>query len=619
MYLPDLIEIPLRFLCLIAGLLVPGSMVLRALRLPWSLAAAFVTSCATLYVAVLVFAWTGTSISLATLAASLGVVALVGRLVPVRRSIAPHASSFACFTQMKGWLPLYLIFWTVVAYRLVFQPLTGPDVYFRWSYLAEQMLRFGTLDFYPPRSGPDFVRYFWAESIPPGIASLYAWAYACGGSKNALWTSPVVALQLLSAHEVIWRLASRWGGEVVARRAVLLAAACPLLTWSFLIGQETGLTALCVAGLVWCLQNTGERNRRGWVLLAGIFAITAAGTREYGPVFAVAAVVAALFQRLPRKHTFLLAAVALPVALAWPLRVWLLTGNPFYSLQVGDFFPSNPVFVAWNAEFQRPIAKTFSQTADWLALARYFTLWALPAMIGLAALLFLLSRRLREARIVAGFVALVVALWVMSVGHTAGGLFYSLRVLSPAWALLAVAGSYALGLLNRFPGANRVVAGVVALIFLESLPKTLVLPENPYRVAARDWPEAGWQFNSAAQTSQRNTTTTIKTLITADRRRILTDVASLPRLLNSATIEVVPLWSPEVAGLFEPTTKPEEVAKLWQKSGLRFVVIGKASPSAGFVRTHAQWRAPFFTVIQVVETDDLLILEAVATLPDTAH
>src|SRR5476651_81982 len=194
----------LRLALLLAGLIVPGSILLRVLRLPWSLAAAFVTSSAMLYAVVLLFACTGVPISLLTLAGALGVLALAGRLIPVRRTSTELTSSFSCFTRMGWWLPLYLAFWAIVGYRLVWQPLSGPDVYFRWSWLAEQMLQFGSLDFYPPRTGADFLRYYWAESIPPGVASLYAWAYGCGGSTNALWTSPVIALQLLSLHEVIW-------------------------------------------------------------------------------------------------------------------------------------------------------------------------------------------------------------------------------------------------------------------------------------------------------------------------------------------------------------------------------------------------------------------------------
>ena len=616
MDLPAFIDIPFRLTLLLAGVLVPGSMLLRALRLPWSLAAAFLASTATLYAVVLTFAWTGFPVSVVTLAAALALISLVGRLVPTRPSSIGLNSSFSCFTKMGRWLPLYLAFWGIVVYRLVVQPLRGPDGYFHWSYLAGQMLQFGTLDFYPPRSGTDFVRYFWAESIPPGVASLYAWAYACAGSKQAIWTSPIVALQLLSLHELIWRLGSRWGGELVARRAVLLAAACPLLTWSVLIGQETGLTALSLVGHVWCLHHLRAEPSRGWSALAGIFAVVATSTREYGPVFAVAAVAVAWFMRLPRNNTAILASIALPLALAWPLRVWLLTGNPFYNLSLGGLLPVNQVFSDWCDLFRASHGFSLASPANWLTLGRGLLLWALPAAAGLVALVVLLFQQLREARLMAAFVGLMLGLWLLSVPYAAGGLFYSLRILGPAFALLAVVAAYALGLFLQRADAARYVALFIAVLVLEALPKTLVSPADPYRIALRDWPQAGGQFIASVRGREQQLLAKLQPL--PDWKRILSDQAGLPAGAVSPRTERVPLWSPEVAWLFDARLQPREIARRWQKSGFRYLVLGKSGPTMDFIRTHARWRAPYFILNPVAETDDQVVLEVtLAPLPGT--
>ncbi len=617
MHLPGLIDIPLRLLLLVAGVLVPGSMILRALRLPWSLAGAFLISSATLYATVLIFTWTGTVISTMNLAIALGVVALVGRLVPMRGLPPRLASSFSCFSGMEAWRPLYIAFWAIVVYRLATQPLSGPDVSFRWSFLAEQMNRFGSLNFYPPRTGSDFTRYLWAESIPPGIASLYAWAYGCAGSKLALWTSPIVGLQLLSLHELIWRLAQRWGGELAARRAVLFAAACPLLTWAVLIGQETGMTALSVIGIVWCLQNARERNGRSWMILGGICCVAAASTREYGPSFAVTAIVCALALRLPAKHVGYLTITALPLSLAWPARVWMLTGNPFYSLNIGGIFSTNSVFIEWSESFHQNSVKAFSSAADWFALDRYLVLWALPAVIGIGALLFLLLRKVKEARVATAFIALTIALWYVSVAHTAGGLFYSLRVLSPAYALLVVAAGYGLGFVNWSRTAIGSVSFAITLMLVEAMPKTLVLPENPYRLPLAKWAQAGDELGDFVRPSAAKLQNIINALPLGENRRILTDNGGLPRVLAYSNIQTVPLWSPEVAFLFDPSLKPKEVAKRWKETGLSYVVISKGSPTKDFIETHAQWHTRFFTIVTVIETDSVLILQAVAS-PDLA-
>jgi hypothetical protein len=597
----------LRLALLLAGLLVPGSMLLRALRLPWALAAAFVSSCAALYVSVLVFSLTGVPISLATLSGALALVALAGHWATGRRRVPEGSSSFAAFAQLGWWLPLYLAFWAVVGYRLIAEPLSGPDVNFRWSWLGEQMVHLGSINFYPPHRAEDFISYFWAESIPPGVASLYAWAYACAGDTGALWTSPIVALQLLALHELIWRVANRWGGEVAARRAVLLAAACPLLTWAVLIGQETGLTALAVCGLVWCLQKCRTDDGPRWAALAGVFAIVAASTREYGPVFAIAATGAAWGMRLPRRTTLTLASVALPVALVWPARVWWLTGNPLFSLDVGGIFPTNPVFTAWNDTFRAPHA-----AIDLRSLARYLLLWALPACAGLVALGVLLSQRLREVRLVAALVLLVGSLWLASVAYTAGGLFYSLRVLSPVFALLVVVAGYSCQLLVRSRRATVTAAMVLTLVSLEALPKTLVLPENPYTVPPRGWLQVATQFPTSVRASQEELLAKLKPL--PGRRRILTDNAGLPRELAEIGTEALPLWSPEFSWLFEPECPPVEVARRWGRSGLRYIIISRSGPTADFIRTHARWRAPYFTLKTVAETETQVILQATSMI-----
>lgn len=611
----ELAETLLRLALLLAGLLVPGSLLLRALRLPWSLAAAFVCSTTLLYVLMLGFSVNGAPVSLPTLGLSLALVALLARLVPVRESGTTISSSFASFTRLGGWTPLYAIFWLIVLWRLTTQPLTGPDVYFRWSWLAEQIVNLGSLDFYPARSGEDFVRYFWAESIPPGVAGLYTWAYLCGGSTHALWTSPVVGLQLLALHELAWRLGHRWGGEVVARRAVVLAAACPLLTWSALIGQETGLTAVTVCGLAWSLAHLRETDGARWAVLAGIFAVAAASTREYGIAFALAAVVLGGLSRAPQRHGVILALIALPLALAWPLRVWWLTGNPFHSLDVAGLFPVNVGFIAWSTVFHAPHANTLATGADWLGLGRYLLLWALPALLGLLVLGRLLTRRLSDAYAPAVLITLTCALWFWSLSYTAGGLFYSLRVLSPALALLAVLAAY--GLTSWLPAAaSRVVIVAFVLMLAESLPKTLVLPQNPYKTATGDWLHAGRQFTDSVRVAEQAMLDTFQTLPAT--KRILTDNAGFPRVFARIGVEVIPLWSPDVAWLFDPKLPAEEIARRWQQSGLRYLVLGKSPSGMDFVSTRAQWRAPYFTVRTVAESGNNVIIEVVAAPPETA-
>jgi hypothetical protein len=298
---------------------------------------------------------------------------------------------------------------------------------------------------------------------------------------------------------------------------------------------------------------------------------------------------------------------------AWPLRVWLLTGNPVYSLNIAGLFATNEVFTVWNDTLRGPHGQALLQPASWAAIGRYLALWALPAVVGLVALVLLLVQRLREARLVALFAGLAFILWFLSVGYTAGGLFYSLRVLSPALALLAVVASYGLGFWMPHPSATRYLAVGVALVLLESLPKTLVLPENPYRAAVRDWPRAAQQIPVLTNVWERDLAAKLQPL--PDRRRIVSDVVGTARVLAPIGTEVAPLWSPEVAWLFDAKLPPEEVAERWRKSGLRYLVLGKAGSTANFMQTYARWRAPYFTLKTIAETNVHIILEATVAPP----
>ena len=70
----------------------------------------------------------------------------------------------------------------------------------------------------------------------------------------------------------------------------------------------------------------------------------------------------------------------------------------------------------------------------------------------------------------------------------------------------------------------------------------------------------------------------------------------------------------DLAVAVEPDAEPEEVARRWRKSGLRYLVLGKSGATANFMSTHARWRAPYFTLRPVTETDTHVILEATSAV-----
>ena len=589
----------LRLAVLLAGLLIPGAALMRALRLPNSLGVSFAGSAVALYAGALALDALHLRVSLTSLSVVLILVTLAALFVSYRRQSpnekkdAAEPGLLAPFTRLGALTPFMLLFWAVIGFLLVREPLAGPDTGFRWAFLPEQWLRLGSLDFYPPVSARDFFSYFWAESIPPGVASLHAWAFACGGNFAPTWTIPVTAQQFLALHDLAWRIGAANGGIAAARSVAVLAAACPLLNWSARLGQETGLTAVAALGLAFTLARWRTTARPAWVAAAGLFAALGATTREYGLVFPALAFAALAFGRASRAAWFAIAP-AFVLIIAWPLRCALRTGNPFYSLNVAGLFPVNPVFTAWVADNRVIFGGVFADGSLPHAL-RWFALAATSALIGWLALL-VAARKQRHAAFAAAAVAGFLALWLVSVPYTVGGLFYSLRVASPAFALGAVAAGLA------FAGARAWLLGAV---LLATLPFTLLLPQNPASTPLRDWP-APWR--SAPLPSPAGPEQIVPAILAQHAAVILTDSPGFQTLLAPHGVRTIPFWSPQAAWLFDPRTTPADAARRWRESGLRVLVLSKFEPAIAFVNRRARWQAPPFRIHLAAESAGFIVL-----------
>ncbi|MBS0662760.1 MAG: hypothetical protein JSR48_05810 [Verrucomicrobia bacterium] len=606
---------------LFAGLLLPGAALLRVLRIRAGLAGSFIGSAAALYLMVVLYDLLHVPISLLSLAVGLAAITAgaggraafsAAKDTPAPPP-APDGRPLPFLTDLGLWTPLLALFWLVFGWRLATQPLNGGDVDFRWSWLAEQMLRHGSLAFYPPRSAADFTSYFWVESIPPGVASLHAWAYACAGRVDEVWASAGGLLQMLALHDLAWRLGDRWGGRATARRAVVLTAALPLLNWSVLLGQETGLTAVALAGITYAVFRWRSAPEAGWLGLAVLAAVLGAGTREYGLVFPVFAAVLLRLFRAPARTAFSVGGLALALALVWPVRTWVLTGNPFYSLRLGSLFALNGFFVDWSETISLGSHRLLFTPAAWQDLGRYLLLGAPLAILGWLALLVQLRRPTLEGLGCLLGIGLTFGLWYASVPYTGGGLFYSLRVLSPALLLSAAYGAHALTGARFRESAGRLADAGLVIVTAFTLPVTLTLPHHPFKLSPVDWPDAGMRFVDDQRQADAEVEHHLAKL--PEHGRILSECVSLPRALASADITVVPLWSPEVQWLYDRGLPPAEVASRWRATGIRYVVLTRSPKQLEFFARRAVWVEPWFHIHREWQSDRYVVLEVTVT-PD---
>lgn len=591
---------------LLAGLLAPGAALMRALAVPRTLSASFAGSVVLLYSAVLALDALSIRISAGSLSISLGLAFVICATAarfrpPLLRPETEHADWLVIFRQMGAWTPLFALVWLALLWRAVHEPLAGPDIEFRWSFLAEQLLTRGSLDFYPPDAPADFFSYFWAESIPPGVASVHAWAYACAGNYDPVWTIPVVVLQLWALHDVLWHSAARIGGIRAARLACVAAASCPLLIWSFLLGQETGFTTLSLVGLIGALLGWHHTRVAGWTALAGVFAVLGAAGREYGLIFPLLAGIGLLGSE-PTRHAW--GAFIIPVLLAavWPVRTFLATGNPFYSLRVAGL-PINERFVAWIEHDADAFGAVLQNADGWMQVGRYLIQFAPTALVGFVVLVPALMRRNAWRRHAAALLAasgIIFALWAMSVRYTNGGLFYSIRVASPALGVgVLVTGVALAAIAMPRPRLYRRATLALGLLVLGTLPATLALPQNPWRTPMRDWPS--FAPHGHAPVGDGDETVAIVRR-TGEPGIVVADAPGFQRRFAAVGIPVIPLWSPDADWLFDSAVSPAEAAKRWRASGVRHVVVTKWQRNFDFFNTHSRWGRPPFQVQMIGET-----------------
>ena len=529
-----------------------------------------------LFSGVLILSECGVRVSVLTLGGWLAGIAVAG-IIHWHRHRSPFSTDRFSFAEWWIGLPALPMI-VVAAWRAITQPLPGADVDFRWNYLAEIIVNTGGLAHYPAFTAADFSHYFWPDGIAPLVAGLYAWTYLAAGSTAKIWTALPVLMQLAGLLTLLLALGRLWGGARGGWFACALGGATMLLQFALNLGQETGLTALGVGGLAYYLTQW-ERTRRVDLLIpAAACAALAASAREYGLIFPVAGTVWLLVGRAGWRKAawFALGALALPAV--WHLRNWLRTGNPFYAQDVAGIFPVNPVFAEWMRGYAGIYGAMLRQWSGWVEVGRLFLITALPAWLGLLAGAAHWRRQPGWGGML-GLAGATLICWLISVPYTAGGIFYSMRVLSP---LLLLGCAWGGAVLARWVPERRHLAGVWLACMLwgsDAALRACTIPSNPYQLAPREWPAAGY-------TIQRDFERLNRPFLEAASRvvpgKVLSETAAAQGIFRLVGAEVVPLWSPEVAFLFSPAKSGDGAAQLRQM-GYTHVLLTRVQSSVDFL------------------------------------
>jgi hypothetical protein len=359
----------------------------------------------------------------------------------------------------------------------------------------------------------------------------------------------------------------------------MLAGATMLLQFAFCLGQETGLTALGVGGMALYLTHWQRTGSAHYLIPAAACAALVACAREYGAAFLLVGVGWIFFARAGWRRTLGFAAGAGAIPAVWHLRNWLLTGNPLYAQSVGGLFPTNPVFDAWMKGYVAIYGNVLLQALGWREISRLLLMSAVPALVGFGAGIALWRRQpAGTAWTLLG--GLAVVLWLASVPFTAGGFFYSMRVMSPLMLLGCAWGGAALA---RWLPDRRHLAGVVfgfGLFGCDAALRAWTIPINPYTIRPQEWPEAGYRLQLDFIRDDQAFLEGIARFVPG---KVLSDSAGVQALFQQRGKTLVPFWSPEVSFLFSENFAGDAVTRL-RELGYSHLLVKRAEFTSDFLK-----------------------------------
>lgn len=131
---------------------------------------------------------------------------------------------------------------------------------------------------------------------------------------------------LLAVHGV----ARRQYGSVAAFLAVLLCLGWGELTRSFGNAYVDLALMLFVLASAFALLEWDRQGKNSWLLMAGIFAGAAIGTKYFGLIFAAMLALWVLWSTRKLRHFMVFCALSGVVGCFWYVRSWLISGNPVH-------------------------------------------------------------------------------------------------------------------------------------------------------------------------------------------------------------------------------------------------------------------------------------------------
>ncbi|HCE46400.1 MAG TPA: hypothetical protein DET40_22885 [Lentisphaeria bacterium] len=559
---------------ILLGFFIPGYLVSVLLDSRFRLLSTFIVSMIILYYCVFILVISGIGISFASVAISLVFVSAPLMFAARRKLNAPARIPEVLKRPLKIEGDRFILRLTVTAIaaalvlfiaRSVIQPCITGDTVFRWNFLAMKIFEKGNLDFYPPLKPEDFKTYFYVDGIPPLVSISYYWLYECFNSTSLVLKGLLVSFQFLLIILCAFRLSQAMGfSRNASYAALMILVSSPLFFFSVYVGQETGITALSICATAYFIYSMKDGNDTGAIVLAAFAAALGAISREYGCAFVVLGAILCLSRKAGMRNVIVFIVISSSLSAPWYIRNWILTGNPFYSNSFFNLFPVNPVHTGIMESYADIVgvgAGTLSKSLYFLKLV--LITCALPFVLGIAAVIL----NFRRFNVLAAICLAIFMIWIYSAGKTSGGMFYSMRVLSPMIVLLAIFGGSLISLLKTEKAVRIAFVGLFGICMF-SMWLNLLTPYSPFKLPVQKWKDAA--FGELGEDD---------TVMLAEKIprgiKVVTDSAYFHYRLDQSGIkdvQLIPVWSPEVSFIFEKDMDFATANERLKAAGIQYVL-----------------------------------------------
>jgi hypothetical protein len=419
------------------------------------------------------------------------------------------------------------------------------------------------------------------------VSFAYWWLYAAAGR----YLPELTALFVVGQYAAVVWLTYRTGTALFSRRAglyaVIVLATSLLFYRALAIGQETGLTALSMITITYFIVSAGEGTDYRAMVLAGLAAAVGALAREYGWAFVAYGVLVLVWRRRGWPEVAAFGLTALLLAGPWYLRTLLLTGNPLFSNRLFGL-PVNPVHAAIIDSYRARLGVGNWPASRWFDLGFYLASYTpLQLLLGLPAALIVARRH--------GYLGLgallVAGLYLSSIAYTSGLEFYAARVLAPALVLLSLPAGALLARLHR-PLALLAMNLLLAVLFARAAAYAAIYPVSLTTPPGR-WLAAALDYEPGAPLYGGRHEEALPQLLPEELptgTRLLAENVFAHAALADTGYDVVPVWSPEVAFLFDKRVDARAAHRRLWELGIRAVVYNPVSLNSDYQRRES----PFF-------------------------